>query len=71
MFCSKCGSGLKPRDDKRLACSREGCKYVHYENPVPVVAGIVQIDDSVVLVQNKGTIKSHDNNFKCTNSMVL
>jgi hypothetical protein len=54
-----------------LACSREGCKYVHYENPVPVVAGIVQIDDSVVLVQNKGTIKSHDNNFKCTNSMVL
>lgn len=39
---------------ERLACTATDCSYVHYDNPTPVVAAIVQREDSVVLVQNKG-----------------
>lgn len=58
-FCPLCGSPLSERalsgDDRpRLACSAASCKFVHYDNPVPVVAAIVELDGAVILVRNHG-----------------
>lgn len=59
-FCPRCASPLTPRVEgqgaearERLACSK-ACGYVHYDNPLPVVAAIVEHGDSVVLVRNHG-----------------
>jgi NADH pyrophosphatase NudC (nudix superfamily) len=54
--CTKCGTILVPREDggrARDACPREGCGFVLYENPTPVVAAIVQRGDDVILVRAK------------------
>jgi ADP-ribose pyrophosphatase YjhB (NUDIX family) len=40
---------------KRRMCSQApACTYVHYNNPVPVTAALVEHGSSIVLVQNKG-----------------
>ncbi|MCB9531179.1 MAG: NUDIX domain-containing protein [Myxococcales bacterium] len=55
-FCPRCGASLQttPIDGTdRLACT-PACGFVHYDNPTPVVAAIVQLDDDVVLAQNHG-----------------
>ena len=38
----------------RLACPKDGCGYVHWNNPIPVVAGIVERNGRVVLVRSQG-----------------
>jgi len=38
----------------RKACRSEGCTYVFWDNPIPVVAAIVEHEGNVVLVRNKG-----------------
>ena len=38
----------------RLSCLDVNCGFVHWSNPVPVVAAIVECDDSVLLVRNVG-----------------
>lgn len=56
-FCARCATPLAPREDggrTRLACPKEGCGWVHYGNPLPVVAAIVQHGDDVLLVRNVG-----------------
>jgi NADH pyrophosphatase NudC (nudix superfamily) len=56
-FCPTCGHDLVPRifeGRTRRACSREGCDYVFYDNPVPVVAAVVEHGETVILVRNKG-----------------
>ncbi|HNR50031.1 MAG TPA: NUDIX domain-containing protein [Deltaproteobacteria bacterium] len=56
-FCPKCGNGLiwKDIDGKsRKACSSDGCPYVFWDNPTPVVAAVVEYEGDVVLVRNKG-----------------
>lgn len=56
-FCMKCGRPLRPLmvdGEKRLGCSDPGCDFVYWGNPVPVVGGIVEYGDSVLLIQNKG-----------------
>jgi PAS domain S-box-containing protein len=56
-FCSWCGSTLAARseaDGTRLACSSEGCGFVFYDNPLPVVAALVELDDEIVLVRQHG-----------------
>jgi NADH pyrophosphatase NudC (nudix superfamily) len=40
--------------EERLACSDEKCTYVFYNNPVPVVCAIVELDGRVVLCHKKG-----------------
>jgi NADH pyrophosphatase NudC (nudix superfamily) len=40
--------------EERLACSDEKCTYVFYNNPVPVVCAIVELDGKVVLCHKKG-----------------
>jgi NADH pyrophosphatase NudC (nudix superfamily) len=57
-FCPVCTSpfGLRqlPTEDRqRLVCSNASCGYVHYDNPTPVVAAIVEQDGMVVLARNQ------------------
>lgn len=54
VHCPLCAAALVDREvdgETRRACA---CGFVHYDNPTPVVAAIVQVGDEVVLVQNKG-----------------
>lgn len=56
-FCVQCGRELirtSVDHESRLACSDESCGFVLWDNPVPVVAGIVEHEDNVILIQNKG-----------------
>ncbi|GAB3501803.1 NUDIX domain-containing protein [Spirosoma knui] len=56
-FCPQCASPLVPGEAsgrERLICSKP-CGYIFYDNPLPVVGGIVEYDhDTVVLTQNIG-----------------
>ena len=42
----------------RLKCSNSECGWVHWNNPTPVVAAIVERNENVVLVRNVGWPKS-------------
>lgn len=56
-FCLRCGNALVPvilEERTRLRCSSDDCAYVHYGNPTPVVAAIVQLGEDVILARNKG-----------------
>lgn len=56
-FCPQCAtplSDLREEGRDRRACPKEGCGFIHYGNPLPVVAGIVELDGAVVLVRGKG-----------------
>ena len=56
-YCPKCSHALTQSDVEgvsRVHCPYPGCGFVHYDNPTPVVAAIVQRDDDVILIQNKG-----------------
>ena len=56
-FCPQCGSSLRTANingHPRQRCDAVGCAYVHWDNPVPVVAAIVELDGRVVLVRNQG-----------------
>jgi NAD+ diphosphatase len=57
-YCPRCAKPLEPKvveeGRTRMACPDPACGFVHYDNPVPVVAGIVQRGESVILIQNKG-----------------
>jgi len=56
-YCPICASKLvKQKIDgvNRLGCSSESCNYVFWDNPNPVVAAIVEMNDGVVLIRNKG-----------------
>lgn len=52
--CLRCGDALVTRSDgerERLICARPGCGFVFYDNPLPVVAAIVEHEGEVVLVR--------------------
>lgn len=56
-FCPKCAAPLAPKISggrERLSCSAEGCDYVFWGNPVPVVAAILEYKTEVILVRNVG-----------------
>jgi len=54
--CPRCATALEDIIDAegrdRRACP--SCRFVHYDNPTPVLAAIVEHDGCVVLVRNKG-----------------
>ena len=55
-FCPKCGGALKPAEidgRKQLSCSSNSCDYVFWDNPIPVVAALVEREGIVILVRNK------------------
>lgn len=56
-YCPSCATELQPWTDpvgdiERVACP--ACGFVWYDNPTPVVAGIIQFGEEVVLVRNVG-----------------
>ncbi|MBZ0118600.1 MAG: NUDIX domain-containing protein [Sandaracinaceae bacterium] len=54
-FCLRCGAALEKRlteERERLACP--SCAFVFYDNPLPVVAAIVEHEGEVVLVRQHG-----------------
>lgn len=56
-FCVQCGSPLTKglrNGEERLVCSSETCNYVHWDNPTPVVAAIVEYNGHVILVRSIG-----------------
>jgi NAD+ diphosphatase len=55
-FCPHCRTELVTRtrgDRPRRVCPAEDCRFVHWDNPVPVAAAIVERDDGVVLVRSR------------------
>jgi len=54
-FCPLCKSDLVAREVGnivRQVCSSPGCRFVHWNNPIPVVAGLVHCDGHYVLARN-------------------
>ena len=54
-YCPQCRAELAPTErggQTRLACPQ--CSFVHWRNPVPVVAAVVERADRVVLVHSLG-----------------
>jgi NAD+ diphosphatase len=55
-YCPKCASILRIKliDQKdRLCCSDTACGYIYWNNPIPVVAIIVETKEGIVLAHNK------------------
>ena len=53
-FCPRCATPLSTRvidRVERTACE-ETCGFVHWNNPIPVVAAFVRVDDTIVLARN-------------------
>ncbi len=54
-YCSDCGTELITQiidGESRAACSNDTCSYVLWDNPVPVVAALVELDGSYVIARN-------------------
>lgn len=54
-YCPQCSQPLVPGDHggtQRLGCADTQCGYVHWDNPVPVVAAIVEHRGQVILARN-------------------
>jgi NAD+ diphosphatase len=59
-FCPACAAPLIDRvvdREPRRACSA-GCGFVHYENPTPVVAAVVEHEGALVLARNRAWPRS-------------
>jgi len=55
-YCPLCGKSLtkKQVDGKeRLCCIAKPCNYVFWDNPLPVVAALIEMDGNVLLARNK------------------
>jgi NADH pyrophosphatase NudC (nudix superfamily) len=56
-FCPRCATPLASQEKggrERLACPGTGCGFVFYDNPLPVVAALVEHEGDVLLVQSVG-----------------
>lgn len=54
-FCPLCGSKLSTvthEGRERQGCTAGGCGYVQWDNPVPVVAAIIEHEGKVLLARN-------------------
>jgi len=55
-YCPRCGKKLTTStvDGKEvLRCMSHSCDYVFWDNPVPVVAALIEMDGNVLLARNK------------------
>ncbi|HET8694754.1 MAG: NUDIX domain-containing protein [Burkholderiales bacterium] len=55
-FCPQCAAPLQSQEHgglSRLACAADGCGYVHWDNPTPVVAAVVEHEGHIILARNK------------------
>ncbi len=56
-YCPRCRTPLREGERggrARPVCPRHGCGFVHWGNPIPIVAAIVERDDRVILVRSHG-----------------
>jgi NAD+ diphosphatase len=56
-FCPTCGTGLIEREaagKPRPACPKDGCGFVQWGNPTPVVAAIIEHEGAVLLARGRG-----------------
>lgn len=54
-YCPRCGNRLKPKaidGVERLTCDNNTCGFVHWDNPVPVVAALVKYRGNYVVARN-------------------
>ena len=55
-YCPQCSSPLEAFEHEgiqRQRCASADCKFIHWNNPVPVVAAIVEHEGDVILAHNK------------------
>jgi NAD+ diphosphatase len=53
-YCPKCATPLTDRHDgERMRTTCPACNFVHYDNPLPVVAAIVEHEGKVILANNR------------------
>jgi NAD+ diphosphatase len=55
-YCLYCGHELSTKNINGrdyMACPVTSCEYVHWDNPLPVVAAVVEHQDNVLLGRNK------------------
>ena|SRR5437868_3694267 len=55
VFCPKCAAPLVDKvveTASRRVCSA-GCGFIHYDNPTPVVAAVVEHEGAIVLARNR------------------
>ena len=55
-FCPFCGKGLAPKTiegRERKACPGGDCGYVFWDNPLPVVAALIEQDGRILLARNR------------------
>jgi len=55
-FCPQCAAPLVGRTVdglERQCCEAGGCSFVAWDNPVPVVAALVELDGAIVLARNR------------------
>lgn len=56
-YCPRCRTPLGKAERggrARRVCPRKGCGFVHWDNPVPIAAAIVERDERVILVRGRG-----------------
>lgn len=56
-FCPRCATPLVEREvagRQRKACPGENCGFVHWNNPTPVVAAIIEHEGAVLLARGRG-----------------
>jgi NAD+ diphosphatase len=54
-YCPQCGGPLETREiggRERRICPDQTCGYVFWLNPAPVLAGLVEYGEDVILIQN-------------------
>lgn len=54
-YCPQCATALTPQtidQQMRLACPASACQFVHWDNPIPVVAAIVEHNRQYLLARN-------------------
>ena len=54
-YCPVCANPMALRvldEVERVACSAGNCQFVHWDNPVPVVAALVQYREQFILARN-------------------
>ena len=55
-YCPWCRTELAPRLNdglERLVCAAADCSFVHWDNPTPVVAAVVEHEGRIILAQNR------------------
>jgi len=56
-YCPQCARPLETREEggrMRRVCPEGSCGFVFYDNPLPVVAALVEHEGHVLLVRNRG-----------------